>query len=65
MQRIECFPLLIQDTAADYLLIQMGASQEIGFEGSAFGASPPPAFHTLTKKYLLLASVTVGLHLTE
>jgi Prolipoprotein diacylglyceryl transferase len=40
--------------------VQTGASHAMGLAGSAPGASPPPAFHTRTKKYLLVGSVTVG-----
>ena len=39
-----------------YLPVQIGASHAIGFSGSALGASPPPAFQTRTKKYLLTES---------
>jgi len=39
-----------------YLPVQTGANHATGLTGSAPGASPPPAFHTLTKTYLLVES---------
>jgi hypothetical protein len=44
--------------------VQTGASHAIGLSGEPPGASPPPAFHTRTKKYLLIESVMVGDQLT-
>jgi hypothetical protein len=44
--------------------VQTGESQAMGLAGSAPAASPPPAFHTRTRKYLLVESVIVGVQLT-
>lgn len=48
-----------------HLPVQTGASQATGLAGLAPDASPPPAFHTRTKKYLLVASVIAGFQATE
>src|SRR4051812_23553165 len=44
--------------------VHTGASQATGLSAGAFGAPPPPAFQTLTKKYLLPASRIVGFQVT-
>ena len=48
-----------------YLPVQTGANQATGLTGLPPAASPPPAFHTRTKKNLLVESWIVGLQVTE
>ena len=48
-----------------YLPVQTGASQATGLLGLPPVASPPPAFHTRTKKNRLVGSWIVGLQETE
>jgi hypothetical protein len=55
----------VGSTFLNYLPVQIGASQATGSAAFAFGASPPPAFHTRTKKYLLVESSMVGVQVTE